>query len=440
MPHSKRANPRPDPPQVPVFHAPPVEERPLQTHGPASAVQILFSGKYGENIQRNWIKSLSFGSPARKACATMSAPAEMEMQIVERERAQQALRVEEMRTHLAAIVESSEDAIVSKTLDGIISSWNPGAERVFGYSAKEVIGMPMALLIPPDRNNEEPEILRRISRGERVQDFETLRIRKDRSQVAVSITISPIRDEQGNIVGASKIARDITERRRAKERLKASFKDLNDFNAALDEHAIVGTTDPNDVLTYLNDKFCAVSKYSREELLGQDYRMVNSGYHSKEFFRSLWSTITEGRVWKGEIRNRAKDGACYWVDTTIVPLLGPDGKPYQYVTIRTDTTARKLAEEELRETHERLRRLLSHSPAVIFNLKIEGRAFVPVFVSENIEKLLGFTPVEAGRYEWWLENVHPEDRDRVLAALGEGMTGAGCAIEYRSRHKDGAYV
>ena len=201
------------------------------------------------------------------------------------------------------------------------------------------------------------------------------------------------------------------------EALDRSLKELADIRFALDQSTIVAITDQRGIISYANDAFCRISKYSRQELLGQDHRIINSGYHPKDFIRDLWTTIAGGKVWKGELKNRAKDGSIYWVDTTIVPFLDADGKPYQYVAIRHDITQRKLGEERIAEQAA----LLDKARDAIMVRNLDETI---VYWNKGAELLYGWIAAEAiGRraQELLFREVPPqfEDAQRISAETGQ---------------------
>ena len=144
------------------------------------------------------------------------------------------------------------------------------------------------------------------------------------------------------------------------EFLKKQENDLNDFKKALDQSSIVAITDKEGTIIYANDAFCKISKYSREELIGQNHRILKSGYHPDSFYTNLWEMITDGRIWHGDIKNKAKDGSFYWVKTTITPFLGKDGKPERYIAIRTDITSQKKTEYKFNKLQEELLSIVKH--------------------------------------------------------------------------------
>jgi PAS domain S-box-containing protein len=133
-----------------------------------------------------------------------------------------------------------------------------------------------------------------------------------------------------------------------------SAKEIGTYKYALLQSSIVAVTDQRGIINFANENFCTISKYTAEELIGQDHRIINSGHHSKEEFRNMWRTIAAGHTWKGELKNKAKDGTFYWVDTTIIPFLNDENKPYQYLAIRNDITQKKQAEEKIIQTEKLL--------------------------------------------------------------------------------------
>ncbi|MBT2725347.1 PAS domain S-box protein [Bacillus sp. ISL-75] len=224
---------------------------------------------------------------------------------------------------------------------------NDKFEEISKYKKEEIIGQNHRILNSGYHSKEFFKDLWHTIQAGQIWRGEIRNKAKDGAFYWVDTTIVPFLNKKGKPVQYIAIRSDISDRKKAEEHLKETIKENIDIKFALDQSSIVAFTDAKGIITSVNDKFCEISKYNREEILGKDHNILNSGYHSKDFFKNLWKTIGSGNVWKGEIRNKAKDGTYYWVDTTIVPFINGQGKPYQYLAIRNDITERKKTEEVL---------------------------------------------------------------------------------------------
>jgi PAS domain S-box-containing protein len=243
-----------------------------------------------------------------------------------------------------ALDESALVAITDQT--GKITFVNDKFCEISKYSRAELIGQDHRIVNSGHHSKEYiRDIWTTIANG-KVWRGELKNKAKNGSIYWVDTTIVPLLNRNGKPKQYIAIRYDITTRKWTEEKIEELLKELIDIKFALDESSIVAITDQTGKITFVNDKFCQISGYEREELIGQDHRIINSVYHSKEFIRGIWITIASGKTWHGEIKNRAKDGSFYWVDTTIVPFLNESRKPYQYVAIRNDITQRKLSEEK----------------------------------------------------------------------------------------------
>ena len=264
----------------------------------------------------------------------------------------------------------SQTMLLTLSNRGRVSHINRAGCELLGRDEADILGTSwFDTFVPASVRSGMQTLFRRtMAGGDEVGHFESPVVSRTRGERLVAWHAAPIRLADGMVAGMILSGLDVTDREQGRRSREQLLKELGDVKFALDQSAIVATTDLGGALTAVNDKFCEISKYSREELLGKDHRVVNSGYHGADFFRNLWSTIAAGRIWHGEIRNRARDGAIYWVDTTIVPFLDAQGRPYQYMAIHYEVTERKAAEARLRQ-RETLAQLGQMSATVAHEVK-----------------------------------------------------------------------
>jgi PAS domain S-box-containing protein len=315
---------------------------------------------------------------------------------------------------LAAIVEFSDDAILAKTLDGLVTDWNGGAERLYGYTAEEAIGRTIGLHVPADRAGEVNGILGRIRRGERLENFETVRLRKDGTRIDVSLTVSPIRNRAGNVIGASTIARDITERKRAEESL------LKLRVAVEQAENVIFMTDPDGAITYVNPAFEKVYGYTREEALGRTPRILKGGQHDKTYFERFWRRLLAGEFVREEFVNRKSDGQLVTVEASVSSVLDRKGKRVGFIAVQDDVSERKRAEEALRKSEQRFSRAFRASPIPTSISEIETGRILDLndqflrILDYSREEVIGKTSLELGI---WADR---DDRDQASARVREG--------------------
>jgi PAS domain S-box-containing protein len=263
----------------------------------------------------------------------------------------QRREAEEAQARLAAIVESSHDAIISKTLQGVIRTWNQGAERLFEFTAAEAVGQPITIIIPPERLHEEEAILAQIARGERVDHYETVRVARDGRRLHISLTVSPLRDAAGRIIGASKVARDITARKRVEEALRASevrFRTL----AAQAPVGIV-TTDEDGGVQFVNQAWCEMAGLSADDAGGQGWARALHPEDRERVTEGWCAAVSARAPFAAEFRLLRSTGKVAWVHGQAICLPDDSGRPAGYIGTVTDITQRREAVAALQEADRR---------------------------------------------------------------------------------------
>jgi len=371
---------------------------------------------------------------------SLKSSKELEIEIEQRKKAEVLSR--ESERQVQDLFDAAPDAVIVINEEGYVVKWNPKAASLFGWTAEEAVGQPLSGLIIPERYRAAHQhgMVRHARTGRSDILGKALELQacaKDGREMDIALSISPTFTNGTRLfVG---FIRDITWQKKSQEEIRKLNTDLeqrvlerlrevSDYKFALDESAIVAITDQKGIITHVNDNFCKISKYSRDELMGQDHRIINSGYHSKTVIRDLWVTIAHGEIWRGELKNRAKDGSYYWVDTTIVPFLNESGKPYQYVAIRADITHRKKVEEEFHKLNEELEDRVDLRTIQLESAKKEMESFaysVSHDLRAPLRAIVGFTSILEEEYSSKLD----DEARRVTSVIKKNTLKMGHLID-----------
>jgi PAS domain S-box-containing protein len=320
---------------------------------------------------------------------------------------------EEEPARLAAIVESSDDAIISKTLEGVITSWNEGAQRIYGYSAEEAIGRPISMLVPPEHPDEVPGILEKIRRGEKVEHYKTVRVTKDGRRLDISLTVSPIKDAQDNVVGGSAIARDITEREEAERRLREAetlYRTLVEQIPAITYIQEPLESNNPKAVTYMSPQYETILGYPAEsEVIDEEHWLRT--LHPEDRERVLAEEIRTdetGEPFEVEYRVIAQDGRTVWLrDQARLVRDQEEGRPLYWLGVQLDITEQKRIEEELRQSEQLHRAVVEQAAEGILLVDVDTKRILEA--NTAYQNLLGYTPEEIMRL--MLYDIVPYSRE-----------------------------
>ncbi len=345
-------------------------------------------------------------------------------------------RMERDAARLSAIVQSSNDAIIGKNLDGVVTSWNEGARKIFGYDAAEMIGQSILRLIPADRRHEEAEILARVRRGERTLSLDTVRVRKDGSIVEVSISTSPIRDATGQVIGASKIARDITERRAAEAELRLSEERFRTMADSMPQLAWIAGADG--YILWYNQRWFSYTGTTPQQMEGWGWKSVHDPLVLPEVMTKWQAAIDVGQPFEMEFPLRSAEGKFRVFLTRVQPIRNADGTVIRWFGTNTDVDELKRVEESLRATRNRLQSTLSAGSIGTWTWELGTDRLQ---ADEFTARIFGLDPVAAADglpVNDYLRAVLPEDQPAVSSGLGKAIDACGMYdIEYRVLRPDG---
>ncbi|MEL7036341.1 MAG: PAS domain S-box protein [Cyanobacteria bacterium J06592_8] len=407
------------------------------------------------NGQEKWLKGIAL--PKSKADGSILWDGCI-IDITEQKEIQKQLQASQK--FLELVLDNIPQLIFWKDRNSVFLGCNQNCAEVAGLnSPAEIVGK-TDFDLPWKR--EETEWFREWDRRVMESDQAELHIvepiqKANGKQAWLETNKIPLHDLEGNVIGILGTVEDITERKQVEETLRTlnqtleqrvsartaalerSLRNISDIRLALDQAAIVYTTDTQGKIIFVNEKFCDLSKYTQAELMGKTPRIVNSGYHSSAFFRQMWQTISQGKIWRGEIKNKAKDGSEYWVETTIAPFLDEHRKPYQYIAISYDLSDRKQAELALIDTNNKLQALIANLPGAVYHC-CNDTDWKMVYLSDEIENISGYSSSDFinNNVRSYASIIYTEDRDRVNQVVSMALDQKEAfALEYRIVCADG---